>query len=80
VTNNKQALKFDFPVPDVNPNLSKPAENNAIVHQMLGTLVLDSKVGKFCGGIAAGQFPCGDGYSCKLDGNYPDAGGHCVKN
>jgi hypothetical protein len=34
--------------------------------------------GKFCGGIAA--FPCPVGYSCKLDGNFPDAGGHCVKN
>lgn len=32
---------------------------------------------KFCGGIAA--IKCPDGYSCKLDGNYPDAGGTCVK-
>jgi len=34
--------------------------------------------GQFCGGIAG--VACPDGYSCKLDGNYPDAGGTCVKN
>lgn len=33
--------------------------------------------GKFCGGIAV--YPCPAGYTCKLDGNYPDAGGACVK-
>lgn len=32
--------------------------------------------GKFCGGIAG--IRCPDGYSCKLDGGYPDAGGTCV--
>lgn len=32
---------------------------------------------KMCGGIAAIQ--CPEGQWCKLDGNYPDAGGHCVK-
>lgn len=31
---------------------------------------------KFCGGIAGRQ--CPTGYSCKLDGNYPDAGGTCT--
>ena len=30
----------------------------------------------FCGGIAG--FPCPDGMTCQLDGDYPDAGGHCV--
>ena len=30
----------------------------------------------FCGGIAG--LTCPAGYSCKLDGNYPDAGGTCV--
>lgn len=34
--------------------------------------------GQFCGGIATGAFPCPTGYSCKLDGTYPDAGGKCV--
>jgi len=37
-----------------------------------------SAEGKMCGGIAA--FPCPTGYMCKLDGDYPDAGGKCVKN
>ena len=37
--------------------------------------------GQFCGGIAANlpQFQCPEGYTCKLDGNHPDAGGVCVK-
>ena len=34
--------------------------------------------GKFCGGIAG--LPCPGGYRCKLDGNYPDAGGVCQKS
>jgi len=40
--------------------------------------VLDnsSESGKFCGGIAG--ISCPEGYACKLDGNYPDAGGVCV--
>lgn len=32
---------------------------------------------EFCGGIAGVQ--CKSGYSCQLDGNYPDAGGTCIK-
>ncbi len=31
----------------------------------------------FCGGIAGKQ--CSAGFTCKLDGDYPDAGGTCVK-
>lgn len=34
--------------------------------------------GKFCGGFAG--VACPKGYSCKLDGKYPDAGGVCIKN
>lgn len=30
----------------------------------------------FCGGIAG--IPCPAGFTCRLDGNYPDAGGVCV--
>ena len=33
--------------------------------------------GSFCGGIAG--IICPTGYSCNYDGNYPDAGGKCVK-
>lgn len=32
---------------------------------------------KFCGGIAG--IICPNGYFCKYDGKYPDAGGKCVK-
>ncbi len=37
--------------------------------------------GKFCGGIAANlpENQCPEGYKCQLAGNYPDAGGKCVK-
>lgn len=40
-----------------------------------------SAEGKFCGGIAANlpENQCPGGYKCQLDGNYPDAGGKCVK-
>lgn len=31
----------------------------------------------FCGGIAG--IECSKGYICQLDGNYPDAGGTCIK-
>jgi len=31
----------------------------------------------FCGGIAGIQCPAG--YTCKLSGNYPDAGGVCIR-
>ena len=33
--------------------------------------------GQFCGGIA--NIACPEGYECKLDGKYPDAGGKCIK-
>lgn len=36
-----------------------------------------STTDKFCGGIAGIQ--CPPNYTCKLNGNYPDAGGACVK-
>lgn len=35
-------------------------------------------VGQFCGGFAGIECPLGS--SCKLDGNYPDAGGKCIAN
>lgn len=50
------------------------------LEQILSTFrFLDQLPGKgeFCGGIAG--LPCPSGYKCILDGNYPDAGGKCVK-
>ena len=38
----------------------------------------DPTTGKFCGGITGKV--CPEGYACKLDGNYPDAGGVCIKS
>ena len=40
--------------------------------------VEDNQEGKFCGGIV--NIACPEGYTCRLDGDYPDAGGKCVKN
>ncbi|CAE6455742.1 unnamed protein product [Rhizoctonia solani] len=37
----------------------------------------DGKLGSFCGGIVG--FPCNKGMVCKLEGNFADAGGVCVK-
>jgi len=31
----------------------------------------------FCGGFAGKQ--CPSGYECDIEGNYPDAGGTCIK-
>lgn len=33
--------------------------------------------GQFCGGMVGAKCPAG--YRCQLDGNYPDAGGVCIK-
>jgi hypothetical protein len=40
VANGTAALRFDFPVSDANPNIAAPANNNAVAHLILGTLVL----------------------------------------
>lgn len=44
-----------------------------------GTRYLETTIpsGQFCGGIAG--IKCPQGYQCNLEGNYPDAGGECVK-
>lgn len=34
-------------------------------------------LGKICGGFAG--INCSTGLTCKLDGNYPDASGKCIK-
>ena len=49
--------------------------------QILSTFKFLDNTGKFCGGIAANlpENQCPVGYVCKLDGNYPDASGKCVK-
>jgi hypothetical protein len=41
VANNTIALRFDFPVADANPNLSAPANNNAVAHMIMQTLTFD---------------------------------------
>ena len=38
VTHGAFALRFDFPIADVNPNIASPANNNAIAHMIMGTL------------------------------------------
>lgn len=68
----------------VNPNLVDPVKYSKYKDQgwdfkkNFTFLEIDkSKNGNFCGGLT-GKL-CSSGYTCKLDGNYPDAGGKCVK-
>lgn len=39
VAHSDEALRFDFPVAQENPNLSLPVANNAVAHEILNTLV-----------------------------------------
>jgi len=59
--------------------LLQDANQNQTVNQILSTFKLtdESSEGKFCGGFAG--VICPEGYSCKYDGDYPDAGGKCIK-
>lgn len=41
VAHGTSTLRFDFPVAEENPNLSLPVKNNAIAHQIIGTLMLE---------------------------------------
>jgi hypothetical protein len=54
---------------------------DTIYSQILSTFRFVSQTnpttGQFCGGIA-GKI-CPEGYTCRLDGNYPDAGGSCIQ-
>jgi hypothetical protein len=53
-------------------------ETKTLAKLILSTFkFIETSAGQFCGGIAGVQ--CPSGYLCKLDGNYPDAGGVCVK-
>lgn len=49
----------------------------AIFDQILSTFQFTGD-SQFCGGIQG--IMCSEGYSCKLEGDYPDAGGTCVKD
>jgi len=65
-------------------NTQSQKEINQLTSQILSTFKFtneDSIEGRFCGGIAANlpQNQCPEGYTCKLDGDYPDASGKCVK-
>lgn len=59
------------------PNLPNFDYYKKISDQILSTFKFIDIEGKFCGGIAA--IACPEGYTCQLDGSYPDAGGKCVK-
>lgn len=53
-------------------------EVDQLVHTLKVFEPIATTTNNFCGGIAAIQ--CPSGYSCKLDGSYPDAGGTCIPN
>jgi hypothetical protein len=51
--------------------------NLETMNQILSTIsFLDEEIPDMCGGIAG--IDCPEGYRCKLDGTYPDAGGTCI--
>lgn len=52
--------------------------NMAIYKKILSTFkFLNNSEGEFCGGITGKECPFG--YTCIMDGKYPDAGGKCAK-
>lgn len=62
----------------------KATQERAIFDQILSTFKFLEQTeveGRFCGGIGANlpENQCPEGYKCKLDGDYPDAGGKCIK-
>ncbi|MDO8639084.1 MAG: PsbP-related protein [Candidatus Daviesbacteria bacterium] len=79
-----------FPTESIKPKLiismTTKNPNSKLFDQILATFKFsennqDQIEGKFCGGIA-GNLPqnmCPAGYQCQLDGDYPDAGGKCIK-
>ena len=56
-----------------------PLAENEAQYQILSTFKFTdgNATGQFCGGIAG--IACREGYDCKYDGDYPDAGGVCIK-
>jgi len=68
---------FEFTVDYVGPVPDKKGLclNNDDYTKILSTLKFTDQKAKFCGGIAG--IACPSGFSCKLDGTYPDAGGTC---
>lgn len=53
----------------------KTKSDQLVFEQMLNSFRFSNQKENFCGGIAG--IVCPDGFTCKLDGNYPDAGGVC---
>lgn len=46
VQDGTEALVFDFPVADANPNIASPAANNVIAREIVNTLVIGSSTGQ----------------------------------
>ncbi len=69
ICTTKAKVKFMQPISE---------EEERILESNLNKNNTTEAEGKFCGGIAG--LPCPNGYNCKIDGTYPDAGGKCAKN
>lgn len=72
---HKDVFDFDSCVAAGNPVLESYPRQCPHGEMMF---VEDISKDAMCGGIAAIQ--CDEGYTCELDGNYPDASGICVKS
>ena len=71
---------FDVGAADVDTDLIEDIANSLQIEPVTpqtGTGDLAGE-GEFCGGIAG--FLCEDGLECQYDGDYPDAGGICVRS
>lgn len=87
--NQRQETTFvDIEISNANPYRIKeifPSVESSLIDQILSTFKFLSQTsdpeGRFCGGIVPKlpQNICPDGYTCKEENNYPDAGGVCVK-
>lgn len=77
--------KYLFVITTVNyPDLKSLIPLQQTISTLLSSVQLYNQhpSGKPCGGIAANlpEYQCPSGYTCQLEGHYPDAGGQCVKD
>lgn len=75
----EEATNTRIAMPPLCKQITQTYGNLCLLNQAGATLLYKGECKEdtqFCGGIAGIQ--CPQGYECKLDGDYPDAGGKCV--
>jgi len=74
IINNGQLIIIEFHGQDLTPEQDHILSSFHFLNDPSPTTHPETK---FCGGIMG--LPCPEGYTCQLDGDYPDAGGQCIK-